>query len=119
MIETSDGNILFTDQESATDDFLYANEDKSKVIPIAGDALNNDQKVVVTNILQIYAEVFEETIVAGGANVEMKEEWSSAKLQPMRQYTPSGQAAMQFEWEKQLKDGIVEPSDARNGAPPC
>ena len=106
----------------ATDDFLWVNEDKSKDISIAGDELNNDQKVVVQNILQIYAEVFEETIVAGGANVEpmrieMKVEWSSTKLQPMRKYTPSVQAAMEIELEKQLKDGMVEPSDGRSGAP--
>ena len=67
------------------DDFLWANEDKSKEIPITGNALGNDQKLVVQNILQTYAEVFEETIVTGGANVEpmrieMKEEWSSAKI---------------------------------------
>ena len=40
------------DQEIPTDDFLWANEDKSKDIPIARDALNNGQKVVVPNILQ-------------------------------------------------------------------
>ena len=91
-------------------------------IPITGDTLTTDQKLVVNNILQTYAEVFEETVVAGGANVEpmrieMKGEWSSAKLQPMRKYTPAVQAVMEFELEKQLREGIVEPSDARSGAP--
>ena len=43
--------------------------------------------MVVQNILQTYAELLEETIMAGGANVEpmrikIKEEWSSAKLKP-------------------------------------
>ena len=49
--------------------------------------------------------------------IEMKEECNSANIQPIRKYTLSVQAAMEFELEKQLAKGIVEPSDARSGAP--
>ena len=96
-LSLGDGNFTdMDDQVIETDAFLWVNENKSKEIPTAGNALDNDEKLVVQNILQNYAKVFEETVVAGGANVEpnrieMKEEWSSAKLQPMRKYTPAVQ----------------------------
>ena len=125
LMETSDGNILFADMDDQiieTDDFLWVDESKSIDIPVAGDALDNNQKLVINNIIQEYAEVFEETIMAGGAKVppmriEMKEEWNTAKRQPLRKCAPAVQAAMDFELERQLRDGIVEPSLADSGAP--
>ena len=47
----------------------------------------------------------------------MKEEWSTARLQPMRKYTPAVQAALDFELERYPSYGIVEPSSATSGAP--
>ena len=50
LIETGAGNTSLTDMddpEISTDDFLRVNEDKSKDIPVPGEALNNYQKLIV------------------------------------------------------------------------
>ena len=49
--------------------------------------------------------------------VEMKPEWNPSKLQPMRKYAPAVAAAMEQELEEQIREGIVEPSDAPSGSP--
>jgi hypothetical protein len=129
--EGTDGNIIFNDIDErmvATDDLLWVNEgkvleDKLKEVPNIGDGIFREgEKIELNRILVEYANVFDEEIVPGGAKVEpmrinMSEEWNPDKLLPIRHYSPTVEAAMQFELQKQLADGIVEASDARSGAP--
>ena len=66
--------------------------------------------------------MFSDEFIPGGAKVEpmtiiMNADWNMDKLQPMRRYAPTIEAALQYELKSQLDAGIVEESLAISGAP--
>ena len=129
-VSDGDGNQKFTDVDGNvvnTDDLLWpdnlnGNTEGRQKYPHIGTNLTTEEKAAVCAVVDQYIHVFSDELVPGGAKVEpmtikMSPEWNAEKLQPMRRYAPAVEAAMQYELEAQVKLGIVEPSQAKSGAP--
>lgn len=86
-----------------------------KKYPYIGATLTSEERLSLCAVVDKYLDVILDELSPGGAKVEpmrinMKPEWNRDKLQPIRRYAPTVEAALQYELDAQLKAGIVEPS---------
>ena len=109
-----------------TDELIWPdtvnNNNNGQTLPTIGSDLKQEEKLVITDFITKYNDVFLDELVPGGAKVElmniiMKTEWNMDKLKTMRRYAPVVEAALQYELQAQLNAGIIEESGAIYVAP--